>query len=1700
MKNRYDLKKSIVLLLTLCLLAGNLYQVYGTEDMPPVSVSEKEAEENGQGTVSENGTEDETPTDRISDNDAEEDDARTVSDDMITVSDEEASGTAGDVYGTGYIPVEMDVPDTYYPEGCEDPAGSLESVYLPNINTEITSVKNQGQEGICWAYSASAVLEQSAIKTGLGDLSTNYNEDQLEDAFVSSHRNDPLNLTAGDKVVKGAGGNNNIFTTWLLASQVAPVLQSKARTSGYADRAASLVEAKIIPSDDLTAIKQAIKDYGAVTIGIDATNYNGFASDKLTYGYRAKYHYNEDHAVCLIGWDDTLDKSNFGDKTGNAFSSASFNSCPINGGFKFKNSWGSDVGDNGYQYISYADNAFSGSGRYAIAYKIDRADSFETVYEYDGSYGRWTSTVTRAANIYTAQANDSANGAEIVDRVGFAVFDTGEYTVSLYVNNHNDALTDATSGQWFMDEDNIIASKNVTVQNSGYYTTVFDNDPTVEEGKEFAVVLKRTDGTRFSIFSDQSYDNNGWIQFIIDTSNEKTFAQNGSNHLDTTVFTPRLKAFTRNTSTVAPVATDLSTANISLKKPKYNYTGAQIRPMVTVKDKNGTVVPMTGNYTLEYGDNLNVGTGRGTVLVKHTAGGICTGSRTLTFDIEPAYLGDTTSWTYNNGKLVEKDIESFAWLFSPFYRKKDVAKYYQLSLNGNYLVEGTDYYVDDPDTVVDSTENQHIDLIGMGNFTGSRYGLARSNGNRIDLNARKYSTLPDGSQVYNIVNDSEVEVEYTGELPVISDLKLWHTTRGALVPGKDYKIINNNTTVKDANSSFTVTASGNGVYSGTKDVLVYIDYASVSQCQVSGVTNKTYTGAAITQDDLVVKVNGKTLEKGTDYKLEYSENINAGNNAKVKIKGTGNYKDEKIVNFSINKATPVLSNLTATDIVSGQRIKDSIISGTAKNGSVKVPGSFAFNLPMTAPPVGTARYAVMFTPEDENNYEKAYGEVSVTVNERDVTIAVPGVDDQTYKAGRTLSDITINNPVGNPAGSWRWKEPQKLLTVPGGNYKAVFTYEDRSKPDKEFNITVRVNKASVTLTDLSATAIRYGQWLYSSLVTGTAKSGDDDVPGTFRFMDPSIEPSLSDSDSTLYEVVFTPEDTDDYLTASGNVMIHVNKADSYVMDPVVPDVTYRQGLALSDITLINPSGNMDGTWRWNDPSTLLSVPGGYYPATFTPDDTNFNNRETYIDVVVIKANAVIPDSAQNTLDAMTLPKGKSLSDITDRLPAGFRWGSDEDTAKRYDDVGQKINARVVYNPDPANYNDVTGTAHITIVEASDDEENEEPPEKEEFDGKIKSLAIVNSERKKIKSLKLAKGDVYYLDAAVVTSTGEVPEYHFRSNNTRVVRVTDDGKVTGFGQGTATITVYCGNKTASCSVSVTEEIEKVSLFRQKDRIKVGEKLVVMANVEPYTSAADRTISWSVDNKKLASATGSVQGCVLTAKKAGSVTLTAKIKTKDAGGKTLTMVENCQVQIDDPNLEPVSSPDKSYKLGFRKASVKITGLGNTGTVTAVLSKSEKAESVSVDWISSNEDVIKIREAESSAYPSGKNAIATATVSACGAGSAYLIAKVTDNETGLTNVNRCKVTVNVPIQLMFISKDSLGLLNGDTIGQLRKGQKDTLFVDIFPESPTNINKVTWSAKGGVKVKNGVVQAVKVTKGLSTVTVRCGNVRHTIYINVTK
>lgn len=114
--------------------------------------------------------------------------------------------------------------------------------------------------------------------------------------------------------------------------------------------------------------------------------------------------------------------------------------------------------------------------------------------------------------------------------------------------------------------------------------------------------------------------------------------------------------------------------------------------------------------------------------------------------------------------------------------------------------------------------------------------------------------------------------------------------------GSDYTVTYlNNTNVGVA--TVMATATNDSYYIGTARQSFNISNTAGGMEITGYASSYTYTGYAITPD-LVVTMNSRVLNRGTDYVVSYSNNINVGT-ATMRVTGIGSYSGTKTINYTI---------------------------------------------------------------------------------------------------------------------------------------------------------------------------------------------------------------------------------------------------------------------------------------------------------------------------------------------------------------------------------------------------------------------------------------------------------------------------------------------------------------------------------------------------------------------------------------------------------------------------------------------------------------------------------------------------------------------------------------------------------------------------------------------------------------------------------
>ena len=390
-------------------------------------------------------------------------------------------------------------------------------------------------------------------------------------------------------------------------------------------------------------------------------------------------------------------------------------------------------------------------------------------------------------------------------------------------------------------------------------------------------------------------------------------------------------------------------------------------------------------------------------------------------------------------------------------------------------------------------------------------------------------------------------------------------------------------------------------------------------------------------------------------------------------------------------------------------------------------------------------------------------------------------------------------------------------------------------------------------------------------------------------------------------------------------------------------------------------------------------------------------------------------------------------------------------------------------------------------------------------------------------LSLVTGESAKLTATVSPSDAGDKTLTWTSSDPSVATVTD-GTVKAFAAGTTVIAVQAGDKTATCTVTVTDpvvEVSGITLDQTTLALIVGETGTLNATISP-DNASVKTVTWTSSDPKVAY----VSGGTVTAISAGTATITAQ-----AGDKTATCevtVSLPPVPVDNITLDQTSlnlvagdavvltatvTPDDAADptVTWTSSDPSVATVAN-GTVTAVAPgtatiTAKAGEKTATCAVTVNEKAIEVESVTldpaelnlttgetatlngkfspdnatnpAISWTSSNPAVATVadgTVTAVAAGTATITYQAGEKSA------TCKVTVKDPV----IEVTSLTLSKTET--EIEVGQSDYVLARIIPSDATD-QTVTWSTsnKAVATVADGVIQAVSV--GTATVTAKSAN-----------
>ncbi len=335
--------------------------------------------------------------------------------------------------------------------------------YLPDAYDmrdygRVSPVRDQGNQGTCWAFASLGALETITLP-------------QEEMVYSVDH----MSLNNGFSLDLSEGGEHTMSIAYMAAWR-GPVLEEDdpygdGETDESLPAVKHLKEAIIINERDDNKIKSAIYKYGGVETSIYLEMPYGESYSVYYNPDTASYYYDgyeePNHDLVIVGWNDNYPKENFALKPSS------------DGAYICKNSWGESFGDGGYFYISYEDVNIC---QKSIVYtSLDDADDYDNIYQTDelgwvGQMG-YSDESAYFANVYEAK------GKETLKAVSF--YATGPNTkFSVFVVTDYEEMNSLNRGRKEV-------GKGET-RYAGYYTVDLNQDIELEPGQKYAIIMSIT--------------------------------------------------------------------------------------------------------------------------------------------------------------------------------------------------------------------------------------------------------------------------------------------------------------------------------------------------------------------------------------------------------------------------------------------------------------------------------------------------------------------------------------------------------------------------------------------------------------------------------------------------------------------------------------------------------------------------------------------------------------------------------------------------------------------------------------------------------------------------------------------------------------------------------------------------------------------------------------------------------------------------------------------------------------------------------------------------------------------------------------------------------------------------------------------------------------------------------------------------------
>ena len=499
------------------------------------------------------------------------------------------------------------------------------------------------------------------------------------------------------------------------------------------------------------------------------------------------------------------------------------------------------------------------------------------------------------------------------------------------------------------------------------------------------------------------------------------------------------------------------------------YTGSQLKPAVTVTG-DGKTLALNTDYTVEYGENVSVGSG--SVTVKPKAGSNYTFANAVkNFNIV-AKAGQLT---------ISGDLDVTYGTEVP-----DVT----VNKNGSDGAVTVYYYTDEECTTGKTTTKP----TNAGDYWVKAEMAASANYGNAESNVLSFTISR--ANINPAVNITGWTYKDTANVPSVSG----NTGNGTVTYKYKAKTADDSAysvSVPTSAGEYTVkaeVAQTNNYNAGSATQNFTIAPKAITEAMVADVTAQPYTGTEIKPAPAVF--DGASLVNNTDFIYDYENNTYVGNAAKVKVIGKGNYTGTITKTFSITVVdqTPAITaavsltrggatvdlkplvinamgevDFTISGEANGCTIDNGVLTSGASNGTVKIT-------------VSISAKDVNGDTVNEYNAFTATDAITVTINDKATQAPLSITSATTVTCGQsfTLSteggsgDGTVTYTVTNGTGE-ATIEGDVFTAIKGGTVTVVAIKAEDSTYNSVSSapITITIEKIKVTVPVEDATVYTY---------------------------------------------------------------------------------------------------------------------------------------------------------------------------------------------------------------------------------------------------------------------------------------------------------------------------------------------------------------------------------------------------------------------------------------------------------------------------------------------------------------------------------------------------------------------------------------------------------------------------------------------------